>query len=353
MIVWRSLYGRLALMMMLVFSIIAGLILFGSEEMLNPERAIMLGTDLAIGALAFSVLASFIVFNVLTRRLRELAKGMEGFRATGFTKPLRIGAVPARNGDEIDRLAVAFSELSERVAFQLRQLETNEQQRRELLANVSHDLRTPLASMQGYLELLLIRHGTLAPEEERSYLEVATKHCERLTKLVRDLFELTKLESNEIRLECEAFPIAELAQDVAQKYQLGAEQRGIALDARVVEPVPAVHADIGRIERVLENLIENALRHTPGGGSIRILVAAADGRVRVAVSDTGQGIAPEHLESVFDRYYRVSRGEESDGGHAGLGLAISKRIVDLHGGSMRVESRLGAGSTFSFDLPAA
>jgi signal transduction histidine kinase len=259
----------------------------------------------------------------------------------------------AADGDEIDRLANAFCELSERVACQLRQLETNDQQRRELLANVSHDLRTPLASMQGYLELLLIRHGTLAPEEARSYLEVATKHCERLSKLVRDLFELTKLEANEVSLETEVFPLAELAQDVAQKFQLGAQRRGIALDAHVVEPAAPVRADIGKIERVLENLIENALRHTPGGGSIRIVVSAQDGRVCVAVSDTGQGIAPEHLDSVFDRYYRASRGEESDGGHAGLGLAISKRIVDLHGGSMRVESRLGAGSTFSFDLPAA
>lgn len=349
----RTLYGKLALMMMLVFSVIAGLVLFGSEKMLNQERAIMLGTDLAIGALAFTVLASLIVFNVLTRRIRKLAAGMEAFRSSGFTRPLRLATEPAANGDEIDRLALAFGELSERVACQLRQLETNDQQRRELLANVSHDLRTPLASMQGYLELLLIRQGSLAPEEARNYVEVAAKHCERLSKLVRDLFELTKLEANEIRLEPEAFPITELAQDVAQKYQLGAEQRGVGLDARVVEPVPPVRADIGKIERVLENLIENALRHTPRGGSIRILVSAREGRVQVAVSDTGQGIAPEHLDSVFDRYYRASRGEESDGGHAGLGLAISKRIVDLHGGSMRVESRLGAGSTFSFDLPAA
>lgn len=351
--VWRSLYAKLALMLMLVFSLIAGIVLFGAERMLDQHRAIMLGAELAIGALAFSLLASLIVFNLLTRRLRELADGMEAFRTSGFTRPLCLAAPPAAGGDEIDRLAAAFSELSRRVAGQLRQLETNDQQRRELLANVSHDLRTPLASMQGYLELMLIRHGSLAPEEERNYLEIATKHCERLSKLVRDLFELTKLEAGEIRLEREAFPIAELAQDVAQKYQLGAEQRGIALDAHVIEPVAPVQADIGRIERVLENLIENALRHTPRGGSVRIVVSAGKDGVTVDVRDTGQGIAPEHLESVFDRYYRANRGEESDGGHAGLGLAISKRIVDLHGGSMRVTSRLGAGSTFSFDLPGA
>lgn len=349
----RSLSGKLALMLMLVFGAVAGIVLFGAERMLNANRAIALAAELVVAAVAFSLLAALIVFNVLTQRLRELAQGMERFRAGGFTRPLRLVPPSARHGDEVDRLAHAFGELSERIACQLRLLEANDQQRRELLANVSHDLRTPLASMQGYLELLLIRHGSLAPDEERSYLEIATKHCERLSKLVRDLFELTKLEANEVSLDTEVFPLAELAQDVAQKFQLGAQQRNVTLEAHVIEPVRPVRADIGRIERVLENLIENALRHTPAGGSIRVVVSGEGGRARVAVTDTGQGIAPEHLDSVFDRYYRASRGEESDSGHAGLGLAISKRIVALHGGDMRVESRLGVGSTFAFELPGA
>jgi hypothetical protein len=182
---------------------------------------------------------------------------------------------------------------------------------------------------------------------------VATKHCERLSKLVRDLFELTKLESNEVCLEPESFPLSDLVQDVAQKFQLSAQRRGLRVEARVEEPVPPARVDVGMVERVLENLIENAMRHTPAGGVIRIVLSASSGRVRVQVSDTGQGIAPEDLDSVFDRYYRVNRGEEGDVGHAGLGLAISKRIVALHGGDLSVESTLGAGTTFHFDLPPA
>jgi signal transduction histidine kinase len=250
-------------------------------------------------------------------------------------------------------LATAFSELSQRIAGQFQQLETNDAQRRELLANVSHDLRTPLASMQGYLEMLLLRHGTLTRDEERNYLEIATRHCERLGRLVRDLFDLTKLEANDVRLDSEAFPLAELVQDVAQKFQPGAERRGVRIEARIIDPLPAVRGDIGKIERVLENLIENAMHHTPGGGIVRIVASAPQRRVQVEVSDTGHGIAPEDLDSVFDRYYRVSRGEEGDAAYAGLGLAISKRLVALHGGDMRVESTLGVGTRFVFDLPVA
>ncbi len=349
---FRSLSGRLALMLMLVFGAIAGLVLFGAEHMPDTKRRIELATELVIGSLAFSLLASLIVFNVLTRRLKDLAAAMDAFRAASFAQPPAVVATRP-DGDEIDRLAMAFNELSRRVASQLGQLARNAQQRRELLANVSHDLRTPLASMQGYLELLLLKHGTLEAGEARSYLEVATRQCERLTKLVRDLFELTKLEADEVRLEAESFPLAELVQDVAQKFQLAAERRGLRVEAHIVGAVPAARVDIGKIERVLENLIENAMRHTSSGGVIRLVLSAVAAGVRLEVSDSGQGIAPEDLPAVFDRYYRVDRGEESDAGHAGLGLAISKRIVQLHGGELRVASTLGVGTTFTIELPLA
>jgi signal transduction histidine kinase len=349
---FRSLYAKLALILMVVFGLVAGVILFGAESMINPKRAIQLGTALAIGAVAFSLVVSLVVFNVLTRRLRRLAADMDEFCASHLPAPPSI-PMPGRSSDEIDRLAIAFRELSARVTSQLRQLEASDLQRRELLANVSHDLRTPLASMQGYLEVLLLKQGSLSVEEERSYLEIATKHCERLSRLVRDLFDLTKLEANEVRLEAEVFPLSELVQDVAQKFQLGAERRGVALQARVLDPVPAARVDIGKMERVFDNLIENALRHTPSGGIVRILLSAANGRVRVEVNDTGHGIAPENLGAVFERYYRVSRGEEGDAGNAGLGLAISKRVVALHGGNLQVTSKLGVGTTFHFELPAA
>jgi hypothetical protein len=301
---------------------------------------------------AFSLLAALIVFRFLTRRLRTLAETIDAFRASDFSTPVRITDRDV-SGDEIDRLAHAFAEMSERIVGQLDELARADARRRELLANVSHDLRTPLASMQGYLETLLLKEGSLGPEESRSYLLVAARHCERLGRLVRDLFELTRLEAHEIRPRLERFPIAELLQDVAQKFELQAHKARQQIVTQIPPDVPAVLADIGMIERVLENLIENAMRYTPAGGTIGLAVAAGEGRVALQVSDTGRGIAPDELASVFERYYRVDRGESGDTGNAGLGLAITRRIVELHGGTIRAESTLGTGTRFVVELPVA
>ena len=347
----RSLYGRLAVVLMLLFFAIGAAFIAATEQMLEGRRLLELAADLIIGAIAFSLLAALIVFNLLTRRLRLLAAQMDAFRARGLSQPPRgLSANP--EGDEIDRLVMAFQEMSDRIAAQVRALEHNDEQRRELLANVSHDLRTPLASMQGYLEILLLKHGTLPAEEERSYLEIAAKHSDRLGKLVRDLFELTKLEAHDIHPQAEAFPLTELVQDVLQKFLLTAEQRGLRLEHHFASAVPPVRADIGMIERVLENMIENAIHHTPAGGAVRIELDADAEHVLVRISDTGRGIAPEDLAQVFDRYYRVDRSEFGSAGNAGLGLAITRRIVELHGGRIDVDSAPGVGTTFRFDLPA-
>ncbi|MEO8674815.1 MAG: ATP-binding protein [Casimicrobiaceae bacterium] len=286
-----------------------------------------------------------------TRRLRALAVAVDRFRDSGFTQPIRLASANS-NGDDIDRLGANVQEMSERIAEQLRLLGQTDERRRELLANVSHDLRTPLASMQGYLETLLLRHGTLRAEEERSYLEVAAKHSERLGKLINDLFHLTKLEANELTPKREPFPVAELVQDVVQKFQLAADKREIRLASVLADQHAQVHADIGMIESVLENLIENAIRHTPAGGAIRVEVLPVDQkRVAVRVADTGRGIPGDEVASIFDRYYRVNRGDAADAGSTGLGLAITRHIIELHGGEIRVESDPGRGTTFTFHLP--
>lgn len=346
-----SLYGKLTVALMTVFVAIGASFLLTTEKMLGAQRLLELASELVIGAVAFSLFAALIVFKLLTRRLRVLAAAVDNFEPNGH-RHLRLPFANA-NGDEIDRLGAAFQQMAGRIAIQLDQLQRHDEQQRELLANVSHDLRTPLSSMQGYLEILLLRHGTLPPEEERSYLEIAVKHSERLGKLVRDLFELTKLEAGEVRPNEEDFLLAELVQDVVQKFQLSAAKYGLSLQHHCADAVPAVHGDIGLIERVLENLIENAMRHTPSQGSIRVELAAEAGRVVVKVSDTGRGIPPEELASIFERYYRVGRSDFRGDGGTGLGLAISRRIVELHGGRIQVDSTLGVGTTFQFDLPCA
>ena len=348
--VLKTLHAKLAGTQAIVFFLLGAVFLLVTERIFEGRRFLELATDLVIGTVLFSLLAGLLIFQLLTRRLRALTAAVDRFREGGFVQPIRLKSVNPK-GDDIDKLGVAVQEMSERIAQQLELLAHIDVRRRELLANVSHDLRTPLASMQGYLETLLLRHGTIPPEEERGYLEVAAKHSERLGQLIRDLFQLTKLEAREVKPQCEDFPIAELVQDVMQKFELTAGKRGVRLDSRLPQQHIQVHADIGMIESVLENLMENAIRHTPAGGVILLEVTSTLDRATIRVIDTGRGIPDNELPSIFDRYYHVDRGEMSDIGRTGLGLAITRHVVELHGGAIAVESVLGKGTTFSFDLP--
>jgi len=308
---------------------------------------------LVAGHLAFALLAGLILFAALTGKLRRLSGAMEAFRQGGFRE--RIFA-PAQAGgeDEIDRLADTYNRIVERVVSQLAELQQIDGKRRELIANVSHDLRTPVASLRGYLETLMLKYDTASPEELRNYLEVATRQSERLAALVAELFDLAKLEAKDAEARPEAFPFADLAYDLAQKLEVAARAKGVRLAVDVPSDLPFVEADIGMIERVLQNLIENAIRHTPGGGEVRIAARAHDGAVAVDVADTGCGIPEEDLPRIFERFYRVDKSRGGGTGGAGLGLAIAKRILDLHASPVRVSSRVGEGTTFSFRLaPAA
>jgi signal transduction histidine kinase len=226
------------------------------------------------------------------------------------------------------------------------------QLRAELIANVSHDLRMPLVAMRGYLELLARNDDALSSDERRSYVAIALRQCEQLGRLVDELSELARLDSRGVRLARERFAVAELASDVVRKFALAAERRGVELAAVAADRLPLVDADLGLIERVLDNLIDNALRHTPAGGSVRIAIDRDDDGVRVRVRDTGAGIAADELPHVFDRHWRGTASAGRAGG-GGLGLAIAQRILALHGGRVDVESELARGSCFSFSLRSA
>jgi len=254
----------------------------------------------------------------------------------------------------LDEARDALAHTQQRLAEQDAELQAHERRRHELLANVSHDLRTPLASMQGYIELLLLRHGSLEPAEERNYLQTAARQGEKLTRLVGDLFDLTRLDAGELPIDAEDFAPAELAHDLVHKLADQARQRGLALEASCTTGGLRVHADLGLVARVLEGLVENALRHTPSGGRVAIEIDADGNRARVAVRDTGSGIAADALPGIFERYERASRVRGADHSeHAGLGLAIARRIVELHGSRLEVSSSEGAGTRVSFGLPLA
>ncbi|TAK75571.1 MAG: sensor histidine kinase [Aquabacterium sp.] len=348
----KSLSSKLAVLVTAAFMVICSVLLLLTQAMLDPEHVLQLSGFVVSGSVAFAMLAALAVFQLFTRRIKALADAVTSYRQGDFRTPLKLPGADA-DGDEIERLAAHVEMMSGRIACQVGELDRAALRRRELLANVSHDLRTPLTSMQGYLEMLLIQHGRMDPAEQRSYLETATRHCERLARLVADLFELTKLDAGEVQPQLEEFPPAELAHDIAQKFSLDASRRAVRLVADCADPRLAVRADIGMVERVLENLVENALRHTPAGGEVRIELSGAGERARMRVRDSGAGIAAEDLPHVFDRYYRGDRTDRGEGTHLGLGLAICRKMVQLHGGELLVHSTPGSGTSFDFDLQLA
>lgn len=331
-------------------------IILGGEEYdsivqrVQGSYILKLGVSAVAAILLFVSLAGLILFALLTRRFRRLTATVERFKQSDFVQPPLVFK-NARHPDEIDRLGQAFQQMAERIAQQLQKLKDTDQLRRELVANVSHDLRTPLASIQGYLETLLLKHATLASGEQRRYLEIASKHSQRLGKLVAELFELAKLESNEIQLHCERFPIAELIQDVVQEFHLAAEKKKIRLEVHLQENSPMVFADIGLLARVFDNLIENALRYTPPGGAIRLSLAVEKDKVSIRLADTGCGISAEELPYIFDRFHRLEKTTATNSDGAGLGLAIAKRILELHGSIIVADSTVDVGTSFSFQLP--
>lgn len=336
-----------------LYVVLAGEQLDSAAAMLRDSYILRVALYVVIGAALFGVLAGLWLLFRITRRLRRLDRAMSTFAADDFTRLPPLAEFDTDSQDELGRLGSTFKSMAERIAEQVGTLKQTDALRRELVANVSHDLRTPIASLQGYLETLLMKADTLGAEERNQYLQIAMRHSERLGTLVAELFELAKLESGHAQLHREAFAPGELVQDVVLKYQLPAREAGIHIEADIPPDLPFVDADIALIERVLENLLDNAVHHTPAGGSVKVTLAADAGQVKVQVADTGDGIPPEELPRLFDRFYQVKKSQCEVGDGVGLGLAIVKRILELHAVPIAVYSTLRAGTRFDFSLPAS
>jgi signal transduction histidine kinase len=335
-----------------LYIILGGEIFDSIAQKLKGSYIMQLSALWIIASLLFALITGLLLFAYLTRRLKRLAIVMDSFDMTQTSARLQsILGEDRRNGDEIDRLASAFKQLVDRIQIQMENQKQADTLRRELITHVSHDLRTPLATLQGYIETLFLKNKSLTEENRQHHIEIAIQHCERLSKLVEELFELAKLDSHEAKVQHEPFNINELAYDVAQKFDLSAEERQITIHIEHNKGLPFVNADIAMIERVIENLLDNALRHTPAGGSIRIAFSSQNGDIAVSVSDNGYGIAEEDLPHIFDLFYQKARTQESKASHSGIGLAITKRILELHNKSIVVESTAGSGTTFTFFLP--
>ncbi len=302
------------------------------------------GRALAISLLVTG-LVGLLLFSILTRRLRTVTASVSRFAEGQLDERIRY-----RSRDELGHLASSFNSMADTIVANIEDMKRVDRQRRELIANVSHDLRSPLSSMQGYLETISMKGGELTDAQKKEYLNVVARNAESLSSLVSELFELSKLDAGQVEVKMESFSATELVQDLVLQFRPEAERKRVDLGAEIPSDLLMVRADIALVERAITNLISNAIQFTPAGGHVRVRTQRVEDGVEVAVSDSGPGIPEEELGRIFERFYRVDKSRSRDRGGAGLGLAITRKIIELHGSEIEVDSRLGEGTTFSFRL---
>ncbi|MEL6631627.1 MAG: HAMP domain-containing sensor histidine kinase [Bacteroidota bacterium] len=305
----------------------------------------LMGTQYFFVALAVALGLGLLVIWYSTRSLRDILEVFQRFRDGD-----QEARIPDHMGKDWYPLAETFNSMADTLVANIEKIRSVDRFRQELIANVSHDLRTPLAVIQGYLETLLIKNDTLSPENRKQYLGTSIKSIHRLTKLIGQLFEYSKLEALQIQPQKEAFFLTELVHDVKYKYQILAEDKEIVLTVEHPENVPLVFADIGMVERVIQNLLDNAIKHTPSGGEVKLELAENHQGVQVRVVDTGPGIPKDKQSFIFERYNKLANAKGGNG--TGLGLAIVKKILELHETTIEVQSKVNQGASFSFSLPS-
>ncbi len=295
--------------------------------------------------LFFTGLIGLILFFWLTRPLRRMKEVVQKFEQGQFQQRVKL-----KGKDEMGKLGATFNSMAQTIVYNMEQLKEADQQRRQLIANISHDLRTPLASICGYSETIQIKDNTLSKEERQKYLQVIHDTASKMEELVEQLLDLSKLDARQVKPQMEPFSIKDLIYDVLMKFKPQADKSGIKIEIDVPDGLPQVYADIGLIERVLSNLVDNALRYTPSGGSVTIGAIQNNDQIEIKVRDTGSGIPQKDIPHIFDRFFRIEKSRGTITGGTGLGLAIVKKILEIHNSSIFVNSAVNAGSTFLFNL---
>lgn len=317
---------------------------------LNLHYLACLGGRLFYLILTAALLIGLYAFWHLTRSLRRIISVVKRFQEGDYE-----ARIADKDMGNLQVLSSTYNEMAERITENIDQLKSVDRLRKELIANVSHDLRTPLAIIQGYIETLQMKEGTISPEERKRYLKTVMDSSEKLSKLVTQLFEYSKLEAEQITPQKEPFPLQELCQDIVFKYQLLAKEKNITLEWVGKRDLPMVFADIGLVERVLQNLLDNALKYSPPHSKVSISLDNVDKGVQVSIADSGPGIPLEQQAHIFERYRQLdnAKAKAAAQGGAGLGLSIVKKILDLHQSVIHVKNREQQGAEFWFHLPVA
>ncbi len=314
-----------------------------------PTLALVAFGALVVGA----VLVAVVVFGPARRRLRAVEEAAGRLGRGDLT-----ARAPAHGRDEIAAVASAFNAMADGLAARADALDRSNRVRRQLLADVSHELTTPVTAMRGYLETLSMPELALDPQVRSRYLTIVADETSRLERIIGDLLDLARLEDGGGSFAVEQVPAAQLLDRVVARHERDARDAGVNLVTRIDPGAELIVGDAGRLEQALQNLTANALRHAPAGTSVELVVRLVRGGVAISVTDAGPGIAHEHLPHLFDRFYKAepsrARGADAAGrpstSGSGLGLSIVKAIVERHGGRLAVTSEPGR-TTFDVTLP--
>jgi len=330
---------------------------YGPAEAGSDRRALVV--QALIMLLIYAAASSLIIMAWTSRRVTRLSRGVQV-----FTDGDMGARVPESKSDEIGVLGQNINVMAVRIESMMDDLRGKEQFQRQLVANISHDLRTPLAGLRGYLETLGLRADKLSDIDRQRFLNNITGKLDHLDRLIDHALVLSRLDSGQDTFRHEDFSLGELATSVLDHYQIAAEGRGVRLELELMDNLPDVHADPLQIGRVLQNLVENGIKFTPGGGKVTLQAHLDESWVEIAVTDSGIGISDEDRPHIFERFYTGDKSrtpvcENTNGVAAaldrssGLGLAIAARIVESHGGVIEVDSTIDQGSTFRFQIMAA
>jgi signal transduction histidine kinase len=328
-----------------------GMVLAGARVMFSSGHDLSLLLTMLTFAAVLSVGFNLLCARPLASRIERVRKGTARIAAGELESEIQVDGQ-----DEVAGLAADFNRMARALEEAAEREREMEKARCDLIAAVSHDLRTPLASTRALIEA--IADGVAADQQTRErYLSSASRELEHLSRLVDDLFELARIDAGVLQLSLEETSLHDLISDTISSFQPQAECRGVRLVGEVSGDVDPVLANPPRLQRVLHNLLSNALRHTPPDGTVALRAQPRGTDVQVEVADTGEGIAAEDLPRVFERSFRAersrTRAEKEDAPGAGLGLAIARGLIEAHGGAMSVESDLGRGSRFRFTLRRA
>ena len=303
-------------------------------------------------ALLFLFIIMLGLFRYFTYPLRKLIVDINALKSVNFDpSQVQLHSWMDNSQNEVHQLGSVFHEMVDQINDQIEKLKQTDIHRRELLADISHDLRTPLASLQGYMETIALKSNSVSEVERDRFMKTALKNSNQLKMLIDQIFELAHLEGGQVSMNLESFNLTELLYDVMAKFQLKADALNIKISIIPEFSSVQIYSDIGKLERVLSNLIDNALRHTPEGGSIELTTSdITDDQCYLVIKDNGTGIKEEEIAYIFDARYRASNAIQSESKHAGLGLAITKKLLELLKCDIRVQSQLGEGTSFSLNL---